>query len=289
LITNCLDFLILKTTTLFHVSFENAIFDKDLEMYITTGKQESCLRYIAKYSPVSMNEVIEKFGSSTIQCLEQHRLVIRAGFNYTIYWDIFREYILEEKVPTIPLSYRPRNRIPTVLEIFTLITQAGTKGIKITELVSRAKQKQPTVKSIVLYLQNFCLVTCQQDNVKAQPELVNAADDGIAAHLARQLEEHIVIREVYDQLKPGKMMTLWGFQKIVAKAYSIEDSENKKTAQDYASRMLSWFLFAGLLEKQQNRLIFRPIGEGKQKGKPLDCVLSASKEDTELPLLKLLS
>ncbi len=265
------------------------LFDKDLEMYITTGEQASCLRYIAKYSPVSMNEVIEKFGISTIQCLEEHRLVIRTGFNYTIYWDIFREYILEEKVPTIPLSYRPRNRIPTVLEIFKLITQAGTKGIKMTELVSRTKQKKPTVKSIVLDLQNFGLVTCQKDNIKAQPDLVNAVDDRVAAHLARQLEEHIVIREVYEQLKPGKIMTLWGFQKIVAKAYSIEDNDNKKTTQDYASRMLSWFLFAGLLEKQQKQRILRPVGEGKQKGKSLDCVLSSSKEDAELPLLKLLS
>jgi hypothetical protein len=80
-----------------------------------------------------------------------------------------------------------------------------------------------------------------------------------------------------------------GFQKIVAKAYSIEDNENKKTTQDYASRMLSWFLFAGLLEKQQKQRILRPVGEGKQKGKSLDCVLSSSKEDAELPLLKLLS
>ena len=265
------------------------LFDKDLEMYITTGEQESCLRYIAKYSPVSMNEVSERFGIMAIQCLEEHRLVIRTGINYTIYWDIFREYILEEKVPTIPISYRPRNRISTVLDIFKLITQEGSKGIRFTELVSRAKPKKPTVQSIILDLQNFCLVTYQQENIKAKPDLVNAGDNEIAAHLARQLEEHIVIREVYDQLKPGRMMTLWGFQKIVAKAYSIEERENQKTTQDYASRMLSWFLFTGLLEKQQNRLILRPLGEGKQKGKPLDCILSASKEDTELPLLKLLN
>lgn len=265
------------------------LFDKDLERYINTGDQESCLRYIAKYSPVSMNEVIERFGISAIQCLEEHRLIIRTGINYTIYWDIFREYILEEKVPTIPLSYRPRNRIPTVLDIFKIITQKGTEGINFTELLSRAKQKKPTVQSIILDLQNFCLVTYQQDTIKSQPDLLKVGDERIADYLAKQLGEHIVIKELYEQLKPGKVMTLWGFQKLVAKAYSIEDSENKKTAQDYASRMLSWFLFAGLLEKQQNRLIVRPLGEGKQKGKSLDCILSSSKENTELPLLKLLN
>jgi predicted transcriptional regulator len=264
------------------------LFDKDLERYITTGEQEACLKYIAHHSPISMNEVIERFGGNVIQCLEDNRLIIRTGINYTIYWDIFREYIIEGKVPTIPLSYRPRNRIPTVLDIFRVIGQEESKKITLNELLSIAKQKKPTIQSIVLDLQNICLVTYKHDLIEVHPKLVNAGDLEIANYLENQLEEHVVIREVYKQTQPGKLMTLWGFQKLVAKAYCIEDSQNKKTAQDYASRMLSWFLFAGLLEKQQNKLLARPIGEGKQKGKPLDCVLSVSQEDTELPLLQLL-
>lgn len=137
-------------------------------------------------------------------------------------------------------------------------------------------------------MQNFCLVTYQQDIIKAEPSLLNAGDDEIADYLAKKLEEHILTKELSDQFKPGRMMTLWGFQNVVKKTFSLKTTK-EKTTQDYASRMLSWLLFTGLLEKQQNQLFVRPIGEGKQKGKLFDCLSSTSKEEPEAPLLKLLN
>jgi hypothetical protein len=131
-------------------------------------------------------------------------------------------------------------------------------------------------------------VTCQQDIIKAEPSLLKAGDDEIADYLARQLKDHILIKELYEQLKPGKMMTLWGFQGVVKQTFSLETAR-KQTTKDYASRMLSWLLFTGLLEKQQNQLFVRPIGKGKQKGKLLAHLSSASKEEPDAPLLKLLS
>ena len=259
-------------------------------MYVTTGEQVGCLRYIAKHSPVPMNEVIDKFGNTVIKCLEDNRFVIRAGFNYTIYWDIFCEYILEDKVPIIPLSYRPRNRIHTVLEIFKLVAKEKSQKISLPKLLNRAKPKKQTVQSVLWDLQHFCLVTWQSDLIEVNPVLENAGDKEIAEYLAKQLEEHIVIREIYDQIKHGKPMTSLGFQNFLAEAYSFESRASKTTIRDYASRMLSWFLFAGLLEKQGNQQIIIPVGEGKQKGKALDCILSNSKQDQEEPpLLKMLN
>lgn len=266
------------------------LFKKDLETYVTTEKQVACLRYIAKYSPVPMNEVIEKFGITVVNCLEDNRFVIRTGINYTIYWDIFREYILEDKVPIIPLSYRPRNRIHTVLEIFRLVAQEDSKIITLVELIRIAKYKNQTIQSVLWDLQNFGLVTYHVDKREINSIFKNASNEEIANYLAKQLEEHLVIKEITKQLKPGKPMTLWGFQSFLAKAYSLEKNHKKNTIKDYASRMLSWFLFAGLLEKHGYQQIVIPVGEGKQKGKALDCTFSNSTENNEeLPLFKILN
>lgn len=265
-----------------------SLFDKDLEMYITTPTQENCLRYIAKHSPVGMNEVIEKFGCDVIKYLENQRLVIRTGMNYAIYWDILGEYIKEGKVPTIPLGYRPRNRLSTVLDSFKLIIEEEQKEITFQDFLIRLGKSKENVRSLLLDMQNFCLVTYQQEIIKAEPNLVNAGDDEIADYLARQLEDHILLQKLYDQLKPGKMMTLWGFQDVVKQTFSLKTTR-RNTTKDYASRMLSWLLFTGLLEKQQKELFVRPIGDGKQKGKLSDCTSLSLREESELPLLKMLN
>jgi hypothetical protein len=103
------------------------LFEKDLEKYITTGEEVACLKYIAQSSPVSMHEVIDKFGNNIVKNIEDNRLIIRAGINYILYRDIFREYILEDKLPIIPVTYRPRYRINTVLDTFNIIIQQKTK------------------------------------------------------------------------------------------------------------------------------------------------------------------
>jgi ATP-dependent exoDNAse (exonuclease V) beta subunit len=141
-----------------------------------------------------------------------------------------------------------------------------------------------------LDLKNFDLIDVPENNIiKIKPLLVNSGYNEIANYLAKQLEEHIVTQELYTQVKPGKIITLWKFQEIVSKAFGNNDKNKKTTQKDYTSRMISWLLFAGLIEKQPNRLIIRPVGDGKQKGNPLDCTFAPLTDELEPPLLKLLN
>lgn len=259
------------------------LFDKDLEIF-TTKEQHDCLRYIAKESPVKLHEVTEKFAHEVVKSIEDARLIIRTGMSYTIYWDIFREYVMEEKLPVIPDCYRIRNRINSTLEIFKIVANEERHEITLSVLLNKSTFKRETINSILGDLQNFSLLDRERDIIKVAPGLVNAGDYEIANYLAKHLEEHIVTREIYATVKPGNLITLWGFQNIIAQAYFINES-NKRTIKDYASRILSWFLFTGLLEKQTNNLILRPVNEGKQKGK----LVAHVKVETDLPLLKLLS
>lgn len=81
------------------------LFDDDLEHISET--QLSCLKFIAKNSPADSLEVFDKYGSDTVGALVEKRLVIRAGQKFAVYWDIFRDYLAEGKVPAIPWTYIP--------------------------------------------------------------------------------------------------------------------------------------------------------------------------------------
>lgn len=238
------------------------IFDKDIQRATVTQYHQSCLIYIANCSPVSKIDVCSKFNEDVIDSLLKSKLVIENGQNYKIYWDMFREYLLEGKLPEMIISYRPRTKISTVLKIFRMLDEYET----ISDLVSVSGYEYGTIENAIYDLQNFFAVTKDQTSSKiraSQSFLPKLTNEEIAEKLGEEVEAHVVIKKTYEQLKPGESMSLYKFQKLL--------SNRPTTAKDYASKMLSWFYFTGLLEKRRNDIV-RPTHakQGKEKGKLLD-------------------
>ena len=242
------------------------IFEKDIQRASVTPESNKCLRYIAECSPVSAIDVCEKFDGDVINSLLKSKLVIETGQNYKIYWDMFREYLLDGKLPEMIIRYRFRTKISTVLKIFRLLNEYET----ISDLVGVSKYAEKTVKNALQDLQNFFEVTKDKksDKIIASDIFLQLKDEEIADKLAEQIEAHVLIKKIYEQLKPGEWMWLAEVQNLL----SDEEKLKPATATDYASKMLSWFHFAGLLEVSKGRIV-RPTHpkQGKQKGKPLDC------------------
>ncbi len=241
-------------------------FNKDIQGAIIITGDDKCLKYIAKFSPVSKMDVCSKFDGDVINSLLKSKLVIETGENYKIYCDIFREYLLDGKLPEMIISYRFRTKISTVLKIFRLLNKYET----ISDLVPVSKYAESTVKNALQDLQNFFEVTKDKESGKiiASEIFLQLKDEEIAEKLAEQIEAHVVIKKIYKQLNPGEWMWLAEVKNLL----SDEEKLKPTTATDYASKMLSWFHFAGLLEVSKGRIV-RPTypKQGKQKGKPLDC------------------
>lgn len=242
------------------------IFEKDIQRATVTPESNKCLRYIAECSPVSKMDVCSKFDGDVINSLLKSKLVIETGQNYKIYWDMFREYLLDGKLPEMIISYRFRTKISTVLKIFRWLNKCET----ISDLVRVSNYAESTVKNALQDLQNFFEVTKDKKSGKiiASEIFLQLKDEEIAEKLAEQIEAHVVIKKIYEQLNPGEWMRLAEVQNLL----SDEEKLTPTTATDYASKMLSWFHFAGLLEVSKGRIV-RPTHpkQGKQKGKPLDC------------------
>ncbi|BAT56604.1 hypothetical protein NOS3756_56160 (plasmid) [Nostoc sp. NIES-3756] len=247
------------------------IFDRDMSRYIISEEHESCLKYVAANSPLLRTDVFTKFDVSVINSLLANKLIIETGNNYKIYWDIFREYIVYGTLPTINISYKPRTQISTLLKILKLLNHNLTKS----ELANAINLKESTVQNALDDLRNFFQV--EQDRktgkITVSKEIVKLGDNELSDILAEQIESHIVIKEIYNKLKPDQSLWYDEFKKILQKKSSEEQKLKPDTPKDYASRMLSWFCFAGLLEIRQDWLIARPINvrQGKQKGKASEC------------------
>jgi hypothetical protein len=84
----------------------STLFQRDLDGL--NSQEVGCIHQIASQSPAEFFKIAQNFGDDVVSRLVDRRLVIRSGTKLTLYWDIFRDYILNDKIPYIPVTYIPQ-------------------------------------------------------------------------------------------------------------------------------------------------------------------------------------
>jgi hypothetical protein len=239
-----------------------SLFDDDLEQL--SKSERICLQYVAENSPADTIDVTEKFGNTPDRLIE-NRLIVKVGQNYTLYWDIFRDYLLSKTIPTVYWTYIPRTQLTAVLKAIELLQHNSMDS---TELAERVKYSQKSCSNLILDLQNFFLAKREQNEqnlITIQAELQDAKPLDIANYLSKQLNEHIIVQKLRETVAVGRSISPEGFRQLLEKAYPENEFTSKKTLETYCRRIVQWLIFAGLLERR-NRSIILPLEDGAQKG-----------------------
>lgn len=240
-----------------------AIFDEDLEL-LTSDKELNCLKYVATNSPVDLNEVIDRFGDEIIRSLFEKKLVVRTGQKYAIYWDIFRDYLIESVIPPIPWTFVPIVPVSMAIRGFKEIQAAGS--IDLESLARALGYTQKTTTNIVADLQNLVLIVRNNDRTySVQQDLVKAGTEDIARYLHDLFGDHIATKAFKEKCSAGEMISIIEFSSLIEEAYS-GGGVQPEIARQYARRLNPWLRFSGFLEIDRER-IKRPEGElGKDLG-----------------------
>ncbi|WAM28340.1 nSTAND1 domain-containing NTPase [Myxococcus sp. NMCA1] len=240
----------------------NLLFDEDLEPL--SRDQTACLKYVAEHSPADIIDVTENFGNEVPNQLYHSRLLIRTGNKYAVYWDIFRDYILNGTVPSIPLTHIPQSELSMALKA---IEELRTSGLSTTTTLAKTLgYQEKTITNVLADLQNLQLAKRTGGDVSlARPGFHEQNSGAIADHLASQLKDHAFVLSLYKKIPPGNPISQDELRDSLISAYPSADF-SLPTAEVYARRMLPWLIFAGVLESNTNGDIHRPQGEGRQKG-----------------------
>jgi hypothetical protein len=239
-----------------------SIFDEDLEP-LSDGEIE-CLRYIASNSPADILDVHERFSQPLINNLYGQRLIVRTGQKYSVYWDIFRDYLVDNIVPAIPITYVPQVELSMAIRAFLLLDEL--KSADIETLADRLGYKPKTVQNIITDLSNLILINRDEHGIyKVREELRDSDVQELARFLQYQLNDHIVISSIYKEIEPGQSILFGRFFEIIRDSYSSA-TRNQRTIGIYANRLLPWFKFIGLIEVTGETVI-RPLDTGDEFGK----------------------
>ncbi|MBO9203241.1 MULTISPECIES: nSTAND1 domain-containing NTPase [Niastella] len=142
-----------------------SLFDSDLEKL--TAEESNTLNYIARrsYSESALDiSELENIDEEALHQLIHKRLVINTGSKYNIYWDIFRDYLVNGDIPVIGESYLIRQSYSGCLQLYLSFAK---NMVRTFEEISNEHSKTFTKKTlfnILFELRSFGLLRKKENS-----------------------------------------------------------------------------------------------------------------------------
>ena len=233
-----------------------SLFSKDLQGI--SDLEGRSLKFIAQQAPVAAYEVVENFGEAPLRALEEQLLVTRSGEMLNIYWDIFKDFILNGTVPDLPFSFLPASAsIASLLSVADQL-RSGV-GRSHEEIAKPTQLAVGTVGNIVRDL----LIIGVAVGTYARPELSATLEPsdpkGVMRQVRSALGKHTLLRQLKNTREEGNF-TEDEICRALAEIPSVPEYE-EKNLQGHVRRLCSWFAAAGYIQATAQGWRITDIGD----------------------------
>ena len=199
-----------------------------------TSQEYGCIKQIAKESPADYFKIIDTFGQDTLQTLINRRTVIKRATKLTLYWDIFRDYVISGKLPEVNIDYIPQVQFSTFLKIISALIENNGK-ITINILSQNILLGKSTIDNILIDLVMFGIVYRDRNEITLKENNYSDTMKKIQLFFKR----HIVWLSIQKQF--GDKFSVSDYNTIFASLYSTNQISDK-TKKIYSARLIGWLL-----------------------------------------------
>ncbi|HYF70220.1 MAG TPA: hypothetical protein VD884_18905 [Ohtaekwangia sp.] len=219
------------------------LFTKDEERL--TSSELKAIKLIAKraydgnfFDETEVGDVID---GGTITSLLHKRLIIRSGANYNIYWDIYRDYLVTGKIPTIGESFLLRQGVNLCLEVFLLFE--NEKQLTIDALLNKHPKGigSETLYNILIELRNLGIVQ-KSDSGYSVSNAIAVSKDSFINFITAKFQNYTP----YLNLKKINLPKIGKNEVIVTLKAIFKQDFQDNTWNVYAVNLINWFLFSNL-------------------------------------------
>lgn len=222
-----------------------ALFDDDLQGL--SSKESSSLKYIASRSfegdLFETTEVDDKIEEKTLTELVNKRLVIKLGTKYNVYWDNFRDYLINDEVSPIGESYILRQNVGVCVKVYKLFKDE--KKLTLEELIELYPKNlgEKSLGNVLRELRMVGLVQQKDDCFQKSMFNISATDEGFKTFMCEKFTRYTP----YQKLKQINSDTIsYSDVVTVLKDTFKASSFSENTWATYAKYLASWFHFAQL-------------------------------------------
>jgi hypothetical protein len=231
------------------------LFNRDIQNL--SSSEYSCIKQVATEAPAEFFKMAQTFGDDVVQNLLEKRLVIRSGARLSLYWDIFRDFILVGKVPYIPTTYVPQANIGTYLSALRALLHDDVRTYD--GLAVKLKVSAGTADNIVRDLVMVGHAEANRSSGAINPIM---KDDNEAAEvIVAFCRSHIIVSTILNTIGFGTNFSVEEFRAITRSTYPISTVSDSLVGY-YSKRVLQWCVTAGIIEQQGSRLKLRANSGG---------------------------
>ena len=218
----------------------------------------NCLKVIADQAPADWHEVLETAGAETLKALQDRRLIVKSGNRINLYWDLFREYVLTRKAPSVPFTYVPLASLGTLLAVTEKLDQGA--GMSFDELSEAVGRKTSTVQNIVHDLKMFRIAQVTGSRVSLDGEISSPDENVILEKIRAILKRHALYLALSVSEESGSRLTL---DDLVRNLRQINPTAHHHagTWKRYAERIAQWLSVGGLFKVEQSGWILEDYGK----------------------------
>lgn len=220
------------------------------ELSELSATELECVKQIATESPAEFFIIENRYGGATVTALLTKRLVLRSGSRLILYWDIFRDYVLSGKVPSIPVSYIPQTE---VFRYATVINELlKNKTTTVSDIVKSLGVSANTADNI---LRDLVMIGNAEANRKSGSISVLQNSEIEAARVMNNFwNSHVLLRKLIEE-KGGGFSVTEDEIKSTLQGLARDNSFADKTWGAYAHRIVGWWLSLGIVTETNGRII----------------------------------
>jgi Novel STAND NTPase 1/Restriction endonuclease len=224
------------------------LFDEDLEKL--SNDQIECLKYIANNSPIDLNSILEHFKNESINSLYSIRLIIRSGHKYSVYWDIFRDFLKNGDVPNIPLTYLPKTSPNSIIKVLRLFEE--NSNLSLDELIESSGYSNKSAMNILSDCLMFNLII-KEGNGKYKFNNELEDEKYIRKYLYDQLIEHVVVHALEKIDKSNQICSIDSISSVINDLHKDEEF-SKNSLKQYTNSIIKWFQWAAVLTLKNSKV-----------------------------------
>lgn len=228
------------------------LFDRDISSL--NNEQNACLKDIASNSPADYFNIVDTYSSQILQPLIDARIVIRRASKLTLYWDIFRDYVLTKAVPVLMLDYIPQQQFSTISRTIICLLQNGSMSVM--DLSQSLSMNTTTIDNVMIDGVMFGILKKESGIIS----LTSSNEDNIVKSLQEFFKQHIIYIKMASN--DADNLNYQIFLNTFNQAYN-GDNINKKTKETYCKKLFNWFIELGLFTLDDDRIILAPNIQAK--------------------------
>lgn len=194
--------------------------------------QEACLREIAQQSPVNYFDIVNLYSDDIIKSLVDRRLVIRRASKLTLYWDIFKDYVINKTVPSLDLDYIPQHQYSSIAKIIAYLLDYDS--VNSNTICAELSLKPSTLDNAMIDMVMFGIASRTDGIIRLSYDNETSIINALQSFFKR----HVVFEALKDQHKDG-----FDYNAYCTVFNSLYNNTNisQKTQRTYSAKLFKWF------------------------------------------------